>query len=221
MSNYLIQKTMGITSYTPYPISYTPIPQSQLILVIQKVLHYFLTCVSGHRAKERAGSTVKLWSSRKVMVVILSLLTNHFSHFGTYLDIISADEELFVMVVASSVVDILDPIPALIGVRLTQPIRKSRIRIDVIMKDAVGMKKYYEGHSLKSCRDANCVLTSASPVTTKLASWHFSAFIHWTIRDNRVVKCILWTVFLLEPWFVVHGSERVTTHALLHPQLWK
>ena len=140
MSNYLIQTIMGKKSYTPIPHFLYPIPESQLILVIQKVLIYFLTCVSGHRAKERAGSTVRLWSSRKVMVVMLSLLTNHFSHFGTYLDVISADEELFVMVVASSVVDILDPISALVGVRLKQPIRMSRIKIDVIMKYAVGMK---------------------------------------------------------------------------------
>ena len=205
MSNYLLQTTMDKISFTPISHFFYPIPQSQLIFVIQKVPSYFPTFVSGHRAKERAGSTVKLWSSHNVMVVMVSVLTNHFSHFGTYSDVISADEERFVMV-ASSVVDIWDPIAALDGVKLIQPIRMSRIKIDVIMKYAVGMKCYYEGHSLKSCRDANFVLTSASPVTTKLASWHFSASIHWTIRDNRVVKCTLWTVPLLEPWFVVRAS---------------
>ena len=108
---------MDKISYTPISHFFYPIPQCQLIFVIQKVPSYFPTFVSDHRAKERAGSTVKLWSSHNVMVVMLSVLTNHFSHFGTYSDVISADEERFVMV-ASSVVDIWDPIAALDGVKL-------------------------------------------------------------------------------------------------------
>ena len=176
---------MDKISYTPIPHFVYPIPQSQLIWVKHRVSSYFLTCVYGHSANDRAGSTVKLWSAYKLMVVLLSLLANHFSHFGTYSDI--TDEELFVIVVASSKVDMLDPISALVDVKLMQTIRMSRIRINVIVEYAVGMKILLWSHSSKtmSCRDASFALTSASPVTTKLASWHFSASIQWNIRDNR------------------------------------
>ena len=156
MSNYLVQTTMDKISYTPIPHFVYPIPQSQLIWVKHRVSSYFLTCVYGHSANDRAGSTVKLWSAYKLMVVLLSLLTNHFSHFGTYSDI--TDEELFVIVVASSKVDMLDPISALVDVKLMQTIRMSRIRMNVIVEYAVGMKILLWSHSSKNHELSWCQL---------------------------------------------------------------
>ena len=95
---------------------------------------YFLTCVSGHISNDRAGSTVKLWLPNNIMVVRLSLLTNHFSHFGVYLGDTSQDEVLIVMSVASSSVDVFEAIPDTICVTIRISRSISRSRIDVMVK---------------------------------------------------------------------------------------
>ena len=106
---------------------------------------YFPTCVSGQRANDRAGSDVKLWLPNKIMAVRLSLLINHFSHFGVYLGDTSQDEVLIIVAVASSTVDIFDVIPDTVCVEMIKLIRISRSRTDVMVKYAVGLKVVWWG----------------------------------------------------------------------------
>ena len=124
---------------------------------------YFLTCVSGQRANDRAGKVLKLWLSNKEALVRLSLLTNPFSHSGTWFELSPADKLLILVVVASSAVDILDAIPASVCVKLIELMRMSCSRIDVMVKYVVGLKVVLWRTYIDTPTDSNVGWAKADP----------------------------------------------------------